>query len=82
MEFPDHDPAEEETYQTLFFAPVILRIIALVVILALLVSNYLIWIQPLLMDWLRGEKDQEPGGPEEPIDPALDSQVRLLLDDP
>ena len=78
MEDEINQTPEEYPRRTLFFPPVILKIIALLVILAILVSNYLIWVQPLLSEWIfdAGEEDREK--PEDEIEPPDNYNVQQL----
>ena len=73
---------DDSSKTTVFFPPLVLKILAVLVVLALLVTQYLIWLQPLIMDWLMDPEDDEPESPEDEIDPDYDSQVRLDLFDP
>lgn len=73
---------DDSSKPTVFFPPLVLKILAVLVVLALLVTQYLIWLQPLIMDWLMDPEDDEPESPEDEIDPDYDSQVRLDLFDP
>lgn len=69
---------EEPRHNNLFFPPAVLKAVALLVILAILVSNYLIWIQPLVQDWFFDPGAEETETPEGPFDPAEDFNVRRI----
>jgi len=74
--------ADDNERTTVFFPPLVLKILAVLVVLSLLVTQYLIWIQPLLEAWFLDSEEQEPENPEEKFDPDYDSQVRRRWFDP